>query len=94
MTIQLKFKLHNVFKPKQSTKADDSGVIKPAKWQLQYLNEIESDEGVQLEIGKVSLPEETSEADIQKYRDMVGKEVAVDVKAFANEKRKVIFYGV
>ena len=94
LIIQLKFRLHNVFKPKQSTRPDSSGEIKPAKWQLQYLNEIESEEGKCLEIGKVSLPVDTTDSQVKEYQDRVGKEVSVNVKCFANEKKQVIFYGV
>jgi len=94
LIIQLNFRLHNVFKPKASTKPDDKGELKPAKWQLQYLNETESDEGTQMEIGKVSLPLDTTEAQVKKYQESVGKEVIVNVKCFANEKKQVVFYGV
>ena len=94
MTIQLKFRLHNVFKPKQSSRPDSKGEIKPAKWQLQYLNEIESDQGTQMEIGKVSLPVDISLDQVKKYQEQVGKEISLDVKCFANEKKQVVFYGV
>jgi len=94
MKLEMKFKLHNVFKPKASTKADKDGVIKPAKWQLQYLNEIEGEDGVQLNIGKVSLPLEISDEQLKKYQDSIGKEVVVPVKEFVNEKRQIVHYGV
>lgn len=94
LTIQLKFQLHNLYKANASTKPDRDGVIKPSKWQLQYLDVSDGAEGQRMDIGKVSLPLDITDDKLEYYKKNVGKEVTIDVKAFANDKRQIVFYGV
>lgn len=88
MELILKGKLENVFKAKDY-KDKSSGEVTPGKHQAQFIEQIESEEGSQLVIHKVSIPEERA---IQ-LKNKIGEIVSLTVKAYAN-KGQIGFYGV
>ncbi len=89
MELILKAQLENVFKAKDFTNKESGEVQTKGKWQLQFMEKVESEDGYQMVIHKVSVPTEK----IAEYRARIGEEIEVPVKVFA-QKGKVIYYGV
>jgi hypothetical protein len=79
--------LENVYQTKEYT--NKSGEVTPAKWSLQFLEKIQSEQGVQLVIHKINVPTEK----ISMYKDKVGDLISVPVKAWVMNG-KVGFTGV
>ena len=88
MELIIKAKLENVFKAKDF-KSKDGETDSKGKWQLQFMEKVESDEGFQINIHKVSIPEDKA----VQYKTKVGSVVEVSVKSMALNN-KVIYYGV
>lgn len=88
MELLIKAKLENVFKAKNFTDSK-SGEVTEGKWQLNFIELVEGEEGSQMVMHKVSIPEEK----VQQYKDKIGNIISVPVKAFVN-KGKLGFYGV
>ncbi|HIC78262.1 MAG TPA: hypothetical protein EYP02_03680 [Sulfurovum sp.] len=88
MKLIIKAKLENVFKARDF-KSKDGTTESKGKWQLQFMEKIEGDEGFQINIHKVSIPDEKA-AD---YKNKIGSVIEVPVKSMAL-KNKVIYYGV
>jgi len=88
MELIIKAKLENVYKAKDFINKD--GVMESkGKWQLQFMEKVEGDEGFQINIHKVSIPEDK----VAQYRDEIGSVIEVPVKSMAL-KNKVIYYGI
>lgn len=81
-------KLENVFQSREYTNTK-TGVVTPSRWSLQFLEELETEQGVQLVIHKINVPTEK----INQYKDMVGDVISVPVKAWVMNG-KVGFTGV
>lgn len=88
MSLIYEGKLENVFQSKEYTNTK-TGVVTPAKWSLQFLEELETEQGVQLIIHKVNVPNEK----INLYKEKVGDIISVPVKAWVMNG-KVGFTGV
>lgn len=88
MKLIIKAKLENVFKARDF-KSKDGTTESKGKWQLQFMEKIEGDEGFQINIHKVSIPDEKA-AD---YKNKIGSVIEVPIKSMAL-KNKVIYYGV
>jgi len=90
MRIQVKGKLNNIFKRGDYTNKD-TGETKEGKYQLEFMTQKEVIKGAGFEtvIEKISIPDEL----YPKYKDMIGKDIVVNVGAMA-QNRRVIFYGV
>ena len=88
MELIIKAKLENVFKAKDF-KSKDGGTDSKGKWQLQFMEKVEGDEGYQINIHKVSIPDDK----VAQYKNKIGTLVEVPVKSMAL-KNKVIYYGV
>lgn len=88
MELVIRAKLHNIFKAKDF-KNKDGQIESKGKWQLQFIDEIEGDEGMQIVVHKVSIPDDK----VDVFKSQVGELVEVPVKAFSN-KGKVVFYGI
>lgn len=88
MELYLKGKLQNVFRTKDF-KNKTTGIITQGKYQLQFMEEIEGAEGVQLVIHKVSVPDILA----MSFMDKTLQEVELKVKSIVNDG-KVTFYGV
>ena len=72
----------------QSFRAKDFN-DKKRKWQLQFLDEQESGDGVQLVVHKVSIPDTM----LHQFTNKTGEEVEVKVRPMVRGNQ-VIFYGV
>jgi len=88
MELLIKAKLENVFKAKDFINKNGETESK-GKWQLQFMEKVEGDEGFQINIHKVSIPEDK----LSEYQNKIGSVVQVPVKSMAL-KNKVIYYGV
>jgi len=88
MELTINGKLENVFQSKEYTNSK-TGVVTPSKWSLQFMEELETEQGVQLVIHKVNVPNEK----IKEYKDKVGDLISVPVKVWAING-KVGFTGV
>ncbi len=88
MELILRGKLQNVFRTKDFTNKT-TGVKTVGKYQLQFMEEIEGAEGVQLVIHKVSIPDILAMTYLGKTNDVV----ELKVKPIVNDG-KVTFYGV
>lgn len=88
MELILSAKLENLFKAKDY-KDKTTGEVKSGKWQGQFFEETDTEEGKQLTIHKISIPAEK----VHFYKGKVGEVVEVPVKAYAYQG-KVGFYGV
>jgi len=88
MEIIIKAKLENVFKARDFKSKDGESDSK-GKWQLQFMERVESDEGFQMNIHKVSIPDDRA----AQYKNKIGSVIEVPVKSMAY-KNKVIYYGI
>jgi len=88
MELIIKAKLENVFKAKDF-KSKDGATDSKGKWQLQFMEKVEGDEGYQINIHKVSIPDDK----VSQYKSKIGSVIEVPVKSMAFNK-KVIYYGV
>ena len=90
MEIQVKAKLNNIFKRGDFTNKD-TGETKEGKYQLEFISQKEVIKGAGFEtvIERISIPDNL----YPKYKDMIGKEILLNVGAMAQNKR-VIFYGI
>ena len=88
MELTINGKLENVYQSKEYTNSK-TGIVTPSKWSLQFMEELETEQGVQLVIHKVNVPNEK----IKEYKDKVGDLISVPVKAWVMNG-KVGFTGV
>jgi hypothetical protein len=80
--------LKNVYQSKEYTNSK-TGIVTPSRWSLQFVEELETEQGVQLVIHKVNVPD----SKIKEYKDKVGDLVSVPVKVWVMNG-KVGFTGV
>ena len=88
MKIFVEAKLENIYKPKEF-KDKESGEVKPSKWQLEFFERVEGEQGTQTILHKISIPDEK----VKQYQDKVGAVVKVEVKAW-NSGTKSGYFGV
>jgi len=88
MELVLKGRLENVFKAKDFINKNGE-IESKGKWQLQFMEKVDGDDGFQIVIHKVSIPDEK----IADYKNEIGNVVEVPVKSMAL-KNRVIYYGV
>ncbi len=88
MELYLRGKLQNVFRTKDFT-SKENGMVTRGKYQLQFMEELEGAEGVQLVIHKVSIPDILA----MNFIGKVGEDVELKVKPIVNGG-KISFYGV
>lgn len=89
MELILKVKVENVFLAKDFINKENGQVETKGKWQLNFIELVESEQGNQMVMHKMSIPDEK----VTQYKDNIGKVVSIPVKTFVN-KNKVGFYGV
>lgn len=88
MELVLKGKLENVFKAKDFI--NKNGELESrGKWQLQFVERVEGDDGFQIVVHKVSVPDDR----VSLYKDNIGSDIEVPVKAFSSNN-KVLYYGI
>lgn len=88
MELLLKVKVENLFKAKDFTDKK-SGEVQKGKWKIQTFDNIETDQGTQMKLVDISIPEET----YQKIKDKKGQEVTLTVGTYVSNNR-VGFYGL
>ena len=88
MELIAKLKIENLYKSKDF-KDSTSGEVTPGKWKIQSFQTIESEEGNQMKLIDISIPEEVA----RKLKDKVGETVNIPVGTFINNNR-VGFYGL
>jgi len=88
MELILKGKLENLFKAKDFINKD-TGEAKLGKYQAQFIEQVEGEEGSQLVIHKISLTDEKA----MQLKNKIGEVVQISVKAYSN-KGHIGFYGV
>ena len=88
MELVLKGRLENVFKAKDFINKNGE-IESKGKWQLQFMEKVDGDDGFQIVVHKVSVPDDK----IGLYKDSVGSYVEVPVKAFLSNN-KVLYYGI
>lgn len=84
----LKGILENIYLSKEFTNTK-TGVVTPSKWSFQFKEEIETEQGVQLVLHKVNVPDSTANA----YKDKVGDLISIPVKIWVMNG-KVGYTGV
>jgi len=88
MELVLKGKLENVFKAKDFI--NKNGELESrGKWQLQFMEKVEGDDGFQIVMHKVSVPDDS----VSLYSGSIGNDIEVPVKAFSSNN-KVLYYGI
>lgn len=88
MELIAKLKIENLYKSKDF-KDSKSGEVTLGKWKLQSFQNIETEEGVQMKLFDISIPEELA----LKLKDKKGETVSIPVGTFINNN-KVGFYGL
>lgn len=88
MDLILRGILENIFQSKEYTNTK-TGVVTPSKWSAQFIEKVETEQGVQLVIHKVNVP--TSK--ISEYKTKVGDLIEIPVKVWTMNG-KVGFTGV
>lgn len=84
----LEMKIENVFKAKDFTDKS-SGEVKVGKWKVQGFDNVETDNGIQMKLVDVSVPDEVA----FKLKEQIGKTVSIQVGAYSNNGR-VGYYGL
>ncbi len=87
MEILAKLKIDNVYKAKDFTSKE--GEVKAGKWKLQTMEQVETDQGMQMKLFDISVPEEVG----LKYKDKIGDTVTIPVATYINNGR-VGYYGI
>lgn len=88
MELIAKIKIENLYKSKDY-KDSKSGEVTLGKWKIQSFQNIETEEGVQMKLFDISIPEELA----TKLKGKEGEIVNIPVGTFINNN-KVGFYGL
>ena len=88
MELIAKVKIENLYKSKDFVDKK-TGETSPGKWKIQTFDKIESEQGEQMKLIDISIPESL----VDKVRDKVGQEVSIPVATFVSNNR-VGFYGI
>ncbi len=88
MQLTANVKIENMFKAKDFTDKK-SGEVKLGKWKIQTFDNIETEQGTQMKLVDISIPDELAE----KLKNKVGETVSIPVGTFINNNR-VGLYGI
>lgn len=88
MKLLLELKIENIFKAKDFTDKK-SGEVKVGKWKIQGFDNVETENGIQMKLVDVSVPDEVA----FKLKEQVGETVSIHVGAYSNNG-KVGYYGL
>ena len=88
MQLVANVKIENMFKAKDFTDKK-SGEVKIGKWKIQTFDNIETEQGTQMKLVDISIPDELAE----KLKNKVGETVSIPVGTFINNNR-VGLYGL
>jgi hypothetical protein len=84
----VEIKIENLFKAKDFTDKK-SGEVKVGKWKVQGFDNVVTDEGMQMKLVDISVPDEIAYS----LKEKVGEVVSLNVGTFVNNGR-VGFYGI
>ncbi len=88
MKLLLELKIENIYKAKDFTDTK-SGEVKIGKYKVQGFDNIETDEGSQIKLVDVSVPDAVA----FKLKEKIGNVVSIEVGTFVNNGR-VGYYGL
>ena len=88
MELFLKVKIENLFKAKDFTDKK-SGEVKVGKWKIQVFNNIETENGTQMKLVDISIPD----TEVSKYQEKVGQTVTIPVGTYISNNN-VGYYGL
>jgi hypothetical protein len=88
MELLAKVKIENLFKAKDFIDKK-SGETTTGKWKIQTFDNIESEDGMQMKLVDISVPDEVAE----RLKNKIGETVTVPVGTFISNNR-VGFYGL
>jgi len=88
MELLAKVKIENLFKAKDFIDKK-SGETTTGKWKIQTFNNIKTEDGMQMKLVDISVPDDFAES----IKDKVGQTVTIPVGTFVNNG-KVGFYGL
>jgi hypothetical protein len=88
MRLLLELKIENIFKAKDFTDVK-SGEVKIGKWKVQGFDNIETEQGTQIKLVDVSVPDEVA----FKLKEQLGKVVSIEVGTYVSNGR-VGYYGL
>ena len=87
MELLAKLKIDNVYKAKDFISKE--GEVKAGKWKFQTMEQVETEQGMQMKLFDISVPEEVG----LKYKDKIGDTVTIPVATYINNGR-VGYYGI
>ena len=88
MQLLAKVKIENIYKSKDYADKE-TGTVTPGKWKIQTFEEIESEEGTQMKLIDISIPDNLA----KELQAKKGQEVTIPVGVYSTGK-KVGFYGL
>lgn len=88
MELLAKIKVDNIYKSKDYLDKS-TGETTPGKWKIQTFEKIETEEGEQMKLLDISVPEKVA----MQYKNKIGEIVTVPVATYVSNGR-VGFYGV
>ena len=88
MELLAKLKIDNLFKAKDFVDKK-SGDTTAGKWKIQTFHKVDSEEGEQMKLLDISIPDELAKS----LNDKIGQVVTIPVSTFINNNR-VGFYGL
>lgn len=86
--LMLEMKIENVFKSKDFTDKK-SGEVKVGKWKIQGFDKVDTDQGMQIKLIDVSVPDEIA----FKLKEKIGSTASIEVGTYVSNGR-VGFYGL
>ncbi len=88
MELLAKLKLDNIYKAKDFLDRK-SGETTTGKWKIQTFQKVDGEEGEQMKLVDISIPDEIAKS----LKDKVGQTVTIPVATFVNNNR-VGYYGI
>ena len=88
MELLAKLKVDNIYKSKDFIDKT-SGKTTPGKWKIQTFQKVESEQGEQMKLIDISIPDELAKS----LEKKVGETVTIPVATFINNNR-VGYYGI
>ena len=88
MELLAKLKVDNIYKSKDFVDKS-SGETTPGKWKIQTFQKVESEQGEQMKLIDISIPDELAKS----LEKKVGETVTIPVATFINNNR-VGYYGI
>jgi len=88
MKLFLELEVQNIYKSKDFTDKK-SGEVTKGKWKIQTFDKIESEDGKQLKMYDISLPDDK----VDEYKQSLGKTIKLPVSTYVSNGR-VGFYSI